>query len=365
MFSPFNMAISSRRIGMHAEARQAKQSGARMAGPQMAVDERNRGRKHELKRRLHRGALAIGLMVAGVASQAQPVSPKLPTRPAPVSGKIGADPAAVALRPAGATPAVATSTARQVAPPANPNEPLFKEEAVAAHMVSTSAATGTAPAAVQASNGSPKVAAPAHASSAVQGKPHVEHTAGKKLNEATTGRKKTSKAAGHEHADKAAVTGRKKKGAKSKDEASAAKVAHVKHSAQAKQPESRPSHKKATHLAQHGKGAATAAATSAQTVSTAHELKPASARKHAAVQKKAGKLAKARKAHAHPMDEAVAKQTAKPSAKHTARQAGAKHKAARKLAAKPADTASAKAGVKADKANKKAARKAVHTTAAV
>lgn len=88
-------------------------------------------------------ALTAALLVWGAASQAQTtkgsaagvgVSPS-PTsgqgavpqvRPAPVTGRVAPDPTAVALRPAAQQPV--TSSARQVPPPANPNEPLLMPE---------------------------------------------------------------------------------------------------------------------------------------------------------------------------------------------------------------------------------------------
>jgi hypothetical protein len=318
-------------------------------------------------------ALAVGLMLVGVSSQAEPVSSKLPARPAPVSGRISNDPAAVALRPAAAMPVVATSTARQVPPPSNPNEPLFKDEAATAHVASTGAATGTGagttpipastmPAATPpASTGIPKAAAPAHVASAVRGKRHVDHTEGKKLAESTKGRKKTGKAAGHEHADKTDGAGRKKLGGHGKDAAVAGKM-HVS-SAQAKT--ASPKHQAASHrsgratnVGRHGKGTAHVAARSpVQAVSTAHELKPASARKkHAAArQTAAGKRADV-KAHSRKMAEQA-------QAKHKAAPVHAK--AGHQLAAKSVARAD-KPSVKAvDKASKKAARKATRTTAAV
>ncbi len=71
-------------------------------------------------------ALAAALFVWGVAGQAQALSSThVQARPAPISGKITSDPAAVALRPASQVLPPVTSKAIQVPPPANPNEPLF------------------------------------------------------------------------------------------------------------------------------------------------------------------------------------------------------------------------------------------------
>ena len=232
-------------------------------------------------------ALAVGLLVIGSAGYAQPVpqsvpttAPKLPTRPAPVSGKVAMDPVAVALRPATATPVVATSTARQVPPPSNPNEPLLKPEAEHA------GAPHPAPA-----------VAPSLAPSAAQGKPHADHTEGKKLPAATTGRKKVSKLPGHAHVDKTGAAGhRKKRGSKGKAEKVAqadtkqahgvaatkhGKAAAAKAHAKAHMPKDKAAkadHDAAPHAAAHH----AKAAASAPTVSTARELKADAHIKHAA-----------------------------------------------------------------------------------
>jgi len=103
-------------------------------------------------------ALTAALLVWGAASQAQTTSgvtggaardasggpgalpQTLPqVRPAPVTGRVATDPAAVALRPAGQQPL--TSTARQVPPPVNPNEPLLTPES---EQVKAPAASGRA-----------------------------------------------------------------------------------------------------------------------------------------------------------------------------------------------------------------------------
>lgn len=73
-------------------------------------------------------ALTAALLVWGADSHAQTTTGSLPAvRPAPVTGRVAPDPAAVALRPAAQGPA--TSTARQVPAPANLNEPLLPTEA--------------------------------------------------------------------------------------------------------------------------------------------------------------------------------------------------------------------------------------------
>lgn len=70
---------------------------------------------------------AAGGTTAGVAGSGKSGQGAVPqVRPAPVTGRVAADPAAVALRPAAQQPL--TSTARQVPPPANPNEPLLTPE---------------------------------------------------------------------------------------------------------------------------------------------------------------------------------------------------------------------------------------------
>jgi|GEM_PF-4255358 len=182
---------------------------------------------------------AVSLLLIGAVAHAQPVppsAPKLPTRPAPVSGKVALDPAAVALHPVTTTPALATSTARQVPPPANPNEPLLKPELEQA-------------------------AATAHpASSAAQGKPHIDHTQGQKLTETRKGKKKVGKAPGHVHTEKTGAGHSKKKGSKGKAEnvALAAAKAHA---------------PKGQIGKGHHAGHRTKAGTSAPTVSEAHELK--------------------------------------------------------------------------------------------
>ncbi|MBI2733231.1 MAG: hypothetical protein HYX44_08005 [Aquabacterium sp.] len=88
-------------------------------------------------------ALTAALMVWGLSAHAQATGvaggqgavPQV--RPAPVTGRVATDPAAVALRPAAQAPL--TSTARQVPPPANLNEPLLKPEAEQVKAVSSSA----------------------------------------------------------------------------------------------------------------------------------------------------------------------------------------------------------------------------------
>ncbi|HEX5358160.1 MAG TPA: hypothetical protein VFW93_18300 [Aquabacterium sp.] len=120
-------------------------------------------------------ALASALLVGGVVAQAQTSSGSVgtagqggvgqQTRPAPVTGKVGNDPAAVALRPAAQAPAPVTSKATQVAPPANPNEPLF-----------SSAAETPARAVAATSPSAPKPAA----DSAKRRLPHTDRTEGVK-----------------------------------------------------------------------------------------------------------------------------------------------------------------------------------------
>lgn len=86
-------------------------------------------------------ALTAALMVWGLSAHAQATGvvagqgavPQV--RPAPVTGRVATDPAAVALRPAAQAPL--TSTARQVPPPANLDEPLLKPEAEPVKVVSS------------------------------------------------------------------------------------------------------------------------------------------------------------------------------------------------------------------------------------
>jgi hypothetical protein len=251
-------------------------------------------------------ALAVSLLVIGGASLAQPVppaAPKLPTRPAPVSGKVAIDPAAVALHPAPAVPAVATSTARQVAPPANPNEPLLKPEAEPS---STQHAT-------------PHTAPPAP--SAAQGKPHLDRTEGKKMPETTKGSKKVGKTPGHVHADKAGAGQRKKKGSKGKAEKVAQAETEQPHGVTAKRGKTHKAHAQDVaqaaskgHVAK-GKAAKShrtaheaKAVASAPTVSTARELKADAHVKH---KPKTG----AHKVAAHHA-KAASQVASKPAAKH-------------------------------------------------
>ncbi|TAK96609.1 MAG: hypothetical protein EPO09_05720 [Aquabacterium sp.] len=121
-----------------------------------------------------RMAMASALMVWSMSGQAQQTvsggssgqgAIVQQTRPAPVSGKVGSDPAAVALRPAAQAPV--TSKATQVAPPANPNEPLFSPSAETPARVAATTATPPAPV---------KTTEPV----TPQRKPHVEHTKGVK-----------------------------------------------------------------------------------------------------------------------------------------------------------------------------------------
>ena len=92
-------------------------------------------------------ALVAALMAAGSSAQSQPVGMSgvqgggaepaqqrhvEPSRPAPVSGRISNDPVRAVVRqptapvvPAPAAVALPVSTAKRVAPPTNPNEPLL------------------------------------------------------------------------------------------------------------------------------------------------------------------------------------------------------------------------------------------------
>lgn len=138
-------------------------------------------------------ALATALLVSAAGSQAQQngvsADPGRPrsmdqTRPAPVSGRVGTDPAAVALHPQAATPNVTpTSTARPVPVPANANDPLLTPAEASLH-------------------------APQGASSA-HGEPHQDHTAGKKKVHKVAGKKTEKRSTGRHHADKVGAGGKK------------------------------------------------------------------------------------------------------------------------------------------------------------
>ena len=149
-------------------------------------------------------ALTAALLVWGAASQAQtaggtPVGvaggqgavPQV--RPAPVTGRVAADPAAVALRPAAQQPV--TSTAKQVPPPTNPNEPLLAPESEQVK------APGKAPSATrhaqrtESAQLSQELAAPA----ATPRRQHVDRTQGVKKTGETQPRPHERKTKGKPH----------------------------------------------------------------------------------------------------------------------------------------------------------------------
>jgi hypothetical protein len=95
-----------------------------------------------LSRAPHAARLALAAVLAGALTAAsfatyaqqaagtqsgQATAPRTSetSRPAPVSGRIGSDPAAVALHPAAPAPVPTVSTAMPVAPPKHLNEPLL------------------------------------------------------------------------------------------------------------------------------------------------------------------------------------------------------------------------------------------------
>lgn len=138
----------------------------------------------------NRIALTAALLVWGAASQAQTTGAAggqtLPqVRPAPVTGRVAADPAAVALRPAAQQPA--TSTARQVPPPANLNEPLLapESEQVKARPTSSEAPHTRKPVATE--------------TSPTPSRQHVDHTRGVKKTSETQPRPHERKVKGKPH----------------------------------------------------------------------------------------------------------------------------------------------------------------------
>lgn len=120
-------------------------------------------------------ALAASLLSSVAGSQAQQAGgtapPTVPTRPAPVSGRVVVEPAPAAPR------MQAISTARAVPPPADVNEPFLTPAEAALH-------------------------APPGASSSHPVK-HRDHTVGKKKVAQSEGKKKSSKRSGKRHVDKA------------------------------------------------------------------------------------------------------------------------------------------------------------------
>lgn len=143
-------------------------------------------------------ALTAALLVWGAASQAQTAGATAggsmggqgavpQVRPAPVTGRVAADPAAVALRPAGQAPL--TSTARQVPPPVNPNEPLLTPESEQVRAVSGARHAQRAP--VAGLEAAPPVTTPT--------RQHVDRTRGVKKEGETQPRPHERKTKGRPH----------------------------------------------------------------------------------------------------------------------------------------------------------------------
>lgn len=132
--------------------------------------------------------------VAGGATAGQGAVPQV--RPAPVTGRVAADPAAVALRPAGQQPL--TSTAKQVPPPANPNEPLLAPES---EQVKAPAASGRATRQAQRSPQSPQAQPSQEATApvATPARQHVDRTRGVKKTNETQPRPHERKTKGKPH----------------------------------------------------------------------------------------------------------------------------------------------------------------------
>lgn len=130
------------------------------------------------------GATAGG---AGSGKSGQGAVPQV--RPAPVTGRVAADPAAVALRPAAQQPL--TSTARQVPPPANPNEPLLTPESEQVRATSSARQAQR----TQAGQSSPAATAPETAPA----RQHVDRTRGVKKTNETQPRPHERKTKGKPH----------------------------------------------------------------------------------------------------------------------------------------------------------------------
>lgn len=274
--------------------------------------------------------MASALMVWGMSVQAQTSGGGMAvgqgaigqqTRPAPVSGKVGSDPAAVALRPAAAAPV--TSKATQVAPPANPNEPLFSSAAeTPARATATPPATQPTPL----KNAEPvtqqrkphvdrtkgvkkpgKTEPQAHDKKA-SGKPR--HGGGKSATPPESGGRDAAPHQGKKKGDKHAVVSRVKTAAKVHEQAQPAVASsHAgksagKHVATAK-PQAKPSHRQvsATALATAGKHASPAHAAHkdkvASSVSRQHAMaakSPVAAKASAPTAKRSAKAARTHKA---------------------------------------------------------------------
>lgn len=218
------------------------------------------------------------------------------TRPAPVSGKIGSDPAAVALRPAKAVaPAQVTSTATQVPPPANPNEPLLLpgSESPGAGTTAgnaTGARAGVSVGATSASGATGAKGTPrrqvAEASPHAQPKPHVDHTEGVKKSRQTKPHKHADKITGKPHhpQGKASSVNGDKDGKKGGKKAAARDPAHGQHLVGSKADKSAGHQKRTakTSTAKHGAQAHDTHAAHHAAKSKGHEKKASTGKRHLA-----------------------------------------------------------------------------------
>lgn len=252
-------------------------------------------------------ALATLLVAWGASSPAQTTSQgagssgqgtvSAQTRPAPVSGKIGSDPAAVALRPAKAVaPAQVTSTATQVPPPANPNEPLLLpvSEAPGAGTTagtSTGARAGVSVGATSASGAAGAKGTPrrqvAEALPHAQPTPHVDHTEGVKKSRQTKPRKHADKTTGKPHhpQGKASSVNGEKDGKEGGKKAAAHNPAQGRHlvGSKADKPEGHKKLRAKTSEAKHGAQAHdTHAAHHRAAKSKGHEKKASTGKRHPA-----------------------------------------------------------------------------------
>ncbi|RTL30360.1 MAG: hypothetical protein EKK47_10565 [Burkholderiales bacterium] len=248
-------------------------------------------------------ALATLLVVWGASSPAQTGSgvsgqgtASAQTRPAPVSGKIGSDPAAVALRPAKAVaPAQVTSTATQVPPPANPNEPLLlpASESPGAGTTAgtvTGARAGASVGATSASGAAGGKGTPrrqvAEVSPRAQPTPHVDHTEGVKKSRQTKPRKHADKTTGKPHhpQGKASSVNGEKDGKKGGKKAAAHDPAHGPRLVGSKADKSAGHQKRTakTSTAKHGAQAHDTHAAHHAAKSKGHEKKASTGKRHPA-----------------------------------------------------------------------------------
>lgn len=242
-------------------------------------------------------ALATLLVVWGASSPAQTTSlgtgasgqgaASVQTRPAPVSGKIGSDPAAVALRPAKA-PAQVTSTATQVPPPANPNEPLLLPASeLPAAGTTAGATTGAKTGAMNAAGGASAASGRQHRPATeavphVQPMPHLDHTEGVKKSRQTKPHKHADKTIGKPHRPegKASSADGKKGGKK----AATRDPAHGPHlvGSKADKPAGHKKLRAKTSEAKHGAQAHDSRAAHHATKSKGHEKKASTGKRHPA-----------------------------------------------------------------------------------